>query len=464
MKKNFRALFGGDFRQFAMIAALLVIVVFFQVFTGGKVLQSQNLMNLIMGNAYVLILAMGMVLVIIAGHIDLSVGSVAAFVGIIVAKLTTESGLPPVVGLLVGLGVGILVGCWQGFWVAQWGIPAFITTLAGMMLFRGANQFIGPSMTVPVPELFQTLGAGYMPDIAPDVLAFNLPTMVLAVLIVAALAWGEFNRRRKSLRAQSDVPPLWVPIVRLVVVGGAILGVMWLFATGRPGTSFPIPGLIVVVLVIIFHFISTRTIIGRSVYAIGGNRAAAALTGIRVKRTNFAVMCTSSVLAAIAAMVFIGRSTSSGPQDGNMWELDAIAACFIGGASVWGGIGTIGGTMVGALVMAFLNNGLQLLGVGSDWTQIIKGLVLLLAVAVDVYSKRQGKRSLIGTFQNAIRNRRAIESAENSPGSSPAKLTAGSPTIDEADESALMQISNDAGKTSVDPVTKGESPTGSSPA
>ena len=253
MKKNFRALFGGDFRQFAMIAALLVIVVFFQVFTGGKVLQSQNLMNLIMGNAYVLILAMGMVLVIIAGHIDLSVGSVAAFVGIIVAKLTTESGLPPVVGLLVGLGVGILVGCWQGFWVAQWGIPAFITTLAGMMLFRGANQFIGKSMTVPVPELFQTLGAGYMPDIAPDVLAFNLPTMVLAVLIVAALAWGEFNRRRKSLRAQSDVPPLWVPIVRLVVVGGAILGVMWLFATGRPGTSFPIPGLIVVVLVIDTH-------------------------------------------------------------------------------------------------------------------------------------------------------------------------------------------------------------------
>ena len=147
-----------------------------------------------------------------------------------------------------------------------------------------------------------------------------------------------------------------------------------------------------------------------------------------------------------------------------MCELDAIAACFIGGASEWGGIGTIGGTMEGALVMAFLNNGLQLLGVGSDWTQIIKGLVLLLAVAVDVYSKRQGKRSLIGTFQNAIRNRRAIESAENSPGSSPAKLTAGSPTIDEADESALMQISNDAGKTSVDPVTKGESPKGSSPA
>ncbi|TWS22923.1 sugar ABC transporter permease, partial [Tsukamurella conjunctivitidis] len=195
-------------------------------------------------------------------------------------------------------------------------------------------------------------------------------------------------------------------------IGAVLLWIMWLFATGRPGTSFPIPGVIVVILMIVFSFVANRTVLGRSVYAIGGNRAAAALTGIRVQRTNFVVMCTSSVLAAVAAMVFIGRSTASGPADGTGWELDAIAACFIGGASVWGGIGTIGGTMVGALVMAFLNNGLQLMGVGSDWTQIIKGLVLLLAVAADVYSKRQGKRSLIGTFQNARRNQRQILETE----------------------------------------------------
>lgn len=412
MKKNIRALFGGDFRQFGMIAALLLIVVFFQWRTGGKVLQSQNLMNLISGNAYVLILAMGMVMVIIAGHIDLSVGSVAAFVGIIVAKLTADAGLNPILALLAGLAVGFLVGSWQGFWVAQWGIPAFITTLAGMMLFRGANQLIGKSLTVPVPDFFQTLGAGYMPDIAPSVLPFNLPTMILAVLAVVGLAWNEWRRRRQLTEVAAEVPPVWVPILRVALVGAIIVWIMWLFATGRPGTSFPIPGLIVVALAFVFNFISTRTIIGRSVYAIGGNRAAAALTGIRVKRTNFAVMCTSSVLAAVAAMVFIGRSTASGPADGTAWELDAIAACFIGGASVWGGIGTIGGTMVGALVMAFLNNGLQLMGVGSDWTQIIKGLVLLLAVAADVYSKRQGKRSLIGTFQNARRNQRQIQEAE----------------------------------------------------
>lgn len=412
MKKNIRALFGGDFRQFGMIAALIAIVVFFQWRTDGKVLQSQNLMNLISGNAYVLILAMGMVLVIIAGHIDLSVGSVAAFVGIIVAKLCADFGLNPLLALVAGLGVGFLVGSWQGFWVAKWGIPAFITTLAGMMLFRGANQLIGHSLTVPVPKFFQTLGAGYLPDVAPDVLPFNLPTMVIAALGVLALAWGEFRKRRQQAEVNAELPPVWVPVARVAIVGGVLVWIMWLFATGRPGTSFPIPGVIVVLLAILFSFISTRTVIGRSVYAIGGNRAAAALTGIRVTRTNFAVMCTSSVLAAVAAMVFIGRSTASGPADGTAWELDAIAACFIGGASVWGGIGTIGGTMVGALVMAFLNNGLQLMGVGSDWTQIIKGLVLLLAVAADVYSKRQGKRSLIGTFQNARRNQRQILETE----------------------------------------------------
>ncbi len=413
MKKNLRALFGGDFQQFGMIAALIVIVAFFQVMTGGKVLKSQNLMNLVSGNAYVLILAMGMVLVIIAGHIDLSVGSVAAFVGIIVAKLVTEVGLPAPVGLLAGLGVGFLVGSWQGFWVAKWGIPAFIVTLAGQMLFRGANQLVGKSLSVPVPSFFKKLGAGYIPDIAPNAIPFNLPTMLLAVLGVLALIWGEFRRRRQQAEVTDDLPPIWIPIVRVAVIGGVLVWFMWLFATGLPGTSFPIPGIIVVVLAFLFSFISTRTVFGRSVYAIGGNRAAAALTGIRVTRTNFIVICTSSVLAAVAAMVFIGRATSSGPADGTNWELDAIAACFIGGASVWGGIGTIGGTMVGALVMAFLNNGLQLMGIGSDWTQIIKGLVLLLAVAVDVYSKRQGRRSLIGTFMSARRNQKLAKSGSS---------------------------------------------------
>jgi len=410
MKKNIRAIFGGDFRQFGMIAALLVISLFFQFMTGGKVFQSQNLMNLVMSNTYVLVLAMGMVLVIIAGHIDLSVGSVAAVVGIIVAIMTTNNGLNPWLGILLGLAVGLVIGAWQGFWVGIWGIPAFVTTLAGMMLFRGANQAIGDSLSIPVPELFTTLGAGYMPDFGP--FNFNFLTMLLAVVAVVALVWSEFRSRSRQAEVDAELPPVWVPIVRLVVIGGVLLWVMWKFATGRPGTSFPIPGVIVVVLALVYSFISTRTVLGRSVYAIGGNRAAAELTGVKVKKTNFFVMANMSFLAAIAGMLFIGRSTTSGPADGTGWELDAIASVFIGGAAVSGGVGTIMGTMVGALVMAFLNNGLQLMGVGADWTQIIKGLVLLGAVAVDVYSKRQGKRSVIGMFQNARRNQSEIRETE----------------------------------------------------
>lgn len=413
MKKHFKSLFGGDFRQVGMIAALAAIALFFQFKTDGKVFQAQNLMNLVMGNTYVMVLAIGMVLVIIAAHIDLSVGSVAATVGIIVAVAMRDWNLNPWLAILLGMAVGILIGAWQGFWVAKWGIPAFIVTLGGMLLFRGVNQYIGKSLTVPVPELFQTLGAGYLPDIAPDVIPFNLPTMILAAIAVIALAWTELRSYNAKKAFESEPTPIWVPAVRIIVLGGVILTFAWIFATGRPGTSFPIPGVIVVILAIIYSFISERTVLGRSVYAIGGNKAAAELTGVKVAKTNFFVICNSAFLAAIAGMLFIGRSTASGPADGTSWELDAIASVFIGGAAVTGGVGTIMGTMVGALVMAFLNNGLQLMGVGSDWTQIIKGLVLLGAVAVDVYSKRQGKRSIIGTFQAARANQqKALKEAE----------------------------------------------------
>lgn len=418
MKKNLKSLFGGDFRQVGMVAALAAIALFFQFKTDGKVFQAQNLMNLVMGNTYVLVLAIGMVLVIIAGHIDLSVGSVAATVGIVVAVAMRDWSLNPWLAILLGVAVGILIGTWQGFWVAKWGIPAFIVTLGGMLLFRGVNQLIGKSLTVPVPELFQTLGAGYLPDIAPEVIPFNLPTMILALIAVLALAWKEWRSYVAKKGFEADPAPIWVPAVRILVLGGAILIFAWIFATGRPGTSFPIPGVIVVVLALVYSFLAERTVLGRSVYAIGGNKAAAELTGVKVVKTNFFVICNSAFLAALAGMLFIGRSTASGPADGNMWELDAIAAVFIGGAAVSGGVGTIMGTMVGALVMAFLNNGLQLMGVGSDWTQIIKGLVLLAAVAVDVYSKRQGKRSIIGTFQNARANQKAAQAAEAKPAES----------------------------------------------
>lgn len=385
----------GDLRQLGMVFALLALVILFQVFTGGKVLTPTNLMNLVNGNAHILILAVGMVMVIIAGHIDLSVGSVAAVAGIAVALAMRDLHLPWWLGILLGLVIGIAIGVWNGFWVAYVGIPAFIVTLAGMMLFRGLNQWIGKSNSIPVPRDYQMIGNGYLPDLGGGGL-YNIPTLILGALLIAALIWMELHGRARDRQLGATNPPLWTAIVRLVLVCAVIVYLTLQFAGGRKGTSFPIPGLILAALVILYTIITQRTIFGRHVYAVGGNLRAAELSGVRTKRTNFFVMVNMSMLAALAGMVFVARSTASGPFDGKDWELDAIAACFIGGAAVAGWVGTVTGAMIGGLVMAVLNNGLQLLGAGADATQMIKGLVLLAAVAFDVYNKRAGRPSIIG--------------------------------------------------------------------
>ena len=390
-----RTHFGGLGRQFSMLIALVALIAFFHIATGGKVLTSSNMMNLINGNSHVLILAVGMVMVIVVGHIDLSVGSVAAVTGIIVAIALRDWGIPWWVGLLLGLAVGTVIGMWQGWWVAYIGIPGFITTLAGMMLFRGLNQFIGKSNSVPVPEEFRMMGGGYLPEIGPDT-GFNNPTLLLGILAIGYVVWREFGKRRRAARVGFEPDPWWVSGIRGGLMIAVIVYATILYGTGREGTSFPIPGLILVVLVVFYHIITQRTKMGRHIYAVGGNRAAAALSGVSTKRTYFFVMANMSILSAFAGMMFIGRARASGPFDGTMWELDAIAAVFIGGAAVTGGIGTVTGSIIGGLVMATLNNGLQLMGVGSDATQIIKGLVLLAAVAFDVYNKKQGRPSITG--------------------------------------------------------------------
>ena len=393
--KYLKDLFGGDPRQFGMVFALVALVVFFQVQTDGLVLTSANLMNLLNGNAYILVLAIGMVLVIIAGHIDLSVGSVAAFAGIVLALAMRDWGLAPWAAVLLCLGVGALIGAWQGFWVAYVGIPAFVVSLAGMMLFRGANQAIGHSNTIPVPPEIQYLGGGYLPPLAYDT-GLNDPTLALGLAAILWLVIGTLSARRRTLRLGGEAPPLGATVARLTVLSAVIAWLTYQFASGRPGTSFPVPGLILVSLVILYSFIAGRTILGRHVYAVGGNSQAARLSGVNTRRVNFLVMMNMSILAALAGLMFVGRATASGPFDGVNWELDAISAVFIGGAAVSGGVGTVIGSVIGGLVMAVLNNGLQLMGVGADLTQIIKGLVLLLAVAFDVYNKTQGRPSILG--------------------------------------------------------------------
>lgn len=393
--KAIKQLLSGNGRQFGMIFALVVLIGLFQWLTGGKTLTPTNMINLFNGNSYILILAVGMVFVIIAGHIDLSVGSVAAVTGIIVAMAMRDWGIPWWAGILLGLLIGAAIGAWQGLWVAYVGIPAFIVTLAGMLIFRGANQYIGKSNTVPVPQEFQFIGAGYLPEIGPDT-GYNNLTLLLGLVLAAVVIIGEMRRRAKTIKIGSVNPPAWVSATKTGLLVAAILYATYLFSTGRPGTSFPVSGIILAALVVLYVFISTKTVVGRHVYAVGGNLHAAELSGVRSKKVNFLVMMNMSILASLAGMIFVARSTASGPFDGTGWELDAIAAVFIGGAAVSGGVGTVVGSIVGGLVMAVLNNGLQLLGIGADLTSIIKGLVLLIAVALDVYNKTQGRPSIIG--------------------------------------------------------------------
>jgi putative multiple sugar transport system permease protein len=409
-----KTLFGGDPRQFGMLFALFALVAFFQIKTDGLVLTSANLMNLLNGNAYILVLAIGMVLVIIAGHIDLSVGSVAAFAGIVVAIALRDWGIPPWGGVALCLAIGALIGAWQGYWIAYVGIPGFVVTLAGMMLFRGANQFIGKSNTIPVPPQIQYLGGGYLPTHAHDI-GLNDPTLVLGLAAILWLVVATVRARRLTIRLGGEVLPARVVAVRMVLLGGIIAWLTYQFASGRPGTSFPVPGLILVSLVLLYSFIAGRTILGRHIYAVGGNIQAAQLSGVNTRRVNFLVIMNMSILAALAGLMFIGRATAAGPFDGVNWELDAISAVFIGGAAVSGGVGTVIGSVIGGLVMAVLNNGLQLMGVGADMTQIIKGLVLLAAVAFDIYNKRQGRPSIIGLIFRT-RTRAALTPSRAKPG------------------------------------------------
>ncbi len=430
MMNALKHLFGSDPRQFGMIFALITLVGFFQIHTDGLVLTSANLMNLLNGNAYILVLAIGMVLVIIAGHIDLSVGSVAAFAGIVLALAMRDWGLAPWAAVLLCLGVGALIGAWQGFWVAYVGIPAFVVTLAGMMLFRGANQALGQSNTIPVPTAIQFLGGGYLPSFWSDT-GLNDPTLMLGTGAILWLVLGSWRARRRTLALGGEVAPLGILLVRLALLTVVIAWLTYQFASGRPGTSFPVPGLLLVSLVLLYSFIAGRTILGRHVYAVGGNSQAARLSGVDTRRVTFLVMMNMSILAALAGLMFVGRATASGPFDGMGWELDAISAVFIGGAAVSGGVGTVIGAVIGGLVMAVLNNGLQLMGVGADWTQIIKGLVLLLAVAFDVYSKRQGRPSIMGLL---MRQR-----------PQPAQTEAVTPALLPAALSALLLVSLGAG-------------------
>ncbi|MDQ1596869.1 MAG: putative multiple sugar transport system permease protein [Microbacteriaceae bacterium] len=375
----------GQLRQIGLFIALIIIVVFFQIATAGITLAPINVSNLVVQNSYILILAIGMVMVIIAGHIDLSVGSVVAFVGAMSGVMITQWHIPWPVAIVLCLVVGALVGAWQGFWIAYFGIPAFIVTLAGMLAFRGAAQIALQNQQIsPFPDSFRTLGSGFLPSFGTS--GYEPLTLIVGAVAIIALVLTSIRGRLTRRKYELEDEPVWWFVLKLAFTAGLILLIAVLLASYN-GT--PIVLIVLGVLTVVYTAVMRSSVFGRHVYAIGGNLNAAALSGVKTKRVTFLLFVNMGVISAIAGLVFTAQLNLASPSAGTGFELDAIAAVFIGGAAVTGGIGTVTGAIVGGLIIGILNNGMSILGVGTEYQSLIKGLVLLAAVAFDVYNKRR---------------------------------------------------------------------------
>lgn len=390
MMEAIKKLFKGNIRQYGMVIALLLLVVFFQLLTDGILLKPLNITNLFLQNSYILILAIGMLLVIVTGNIDLSVGSIAAFVGASAAILMVNFGWPVWLTIIISLLIGALAGAWQGFWVAYVKIPSFIVTLAGMLIFRGLTLVVLGGQTVaPFPESFQIMSSGFIPDVIGGG-NLNLTAILIAVVASVLFIIFEIKNRNEKANYGFDVVPMRYMILKFIMIVVIINLFGYCFASYK---GIPVVLILLAFLVLAYGYVSNNTIIGRHIYAYGGNPKAAELSGVKVKRVVFWVYINMGLLAALAGLIFAGRLNAATPKAGTNFELDAIAACYIGGASSMGGVGTVYGAIIGGLVMGVLNNGMSILGVGIDYQQAIKGFVLLLAVVFDVYTKSKSSKS-----------------------------------------------------------------------
>ncbi|MEU1459215.1 multiple monosaccharide ABC transporter permease [Streptomyces sp. NPDC005727] len=375
-----------NMRQYGMLLALGLIVALFAVWTDGDLLLPRNVSNLVLQNSYILVLAIGMMLVIIAGHIDLSVGSLTAFVGAFAAVLTVQHGVAWPIALVLCLLVGAAAGSVQGYLIAYLGIPSFIVTLAGMLLFRGLTEILLKGQTLgPFPDGLQKLGNGFLPETGPDTNYHNL-TLLLGLVLIAAVVWQEVRDRRRQQEFALEVPPTRLFLLKLTALVAAILALTLLLASYK---GAPIVLIILGALVVGYGYVMRNAVFGRHIYAIGGNLPAAKLSGVKDKKVTFLVFLNMGVLAALAGLVVAARLNAASPKAGVNFELEAIASSFIGGASMSGGVGTVLGAIIGGLVLGVLNNGMNLLSVGTDWQQVIKGLALLVAVGFDVWNKRK---------------------------------------------------------------------------
>nr|WP_321443186.1 multiple monosaccharide ABC transporter permease [uncultured Cohaesibacter sp.] len=380
--------FKANMREYGLLLALVVVMVFFQVMTGGILMRPLNLTNLILQNSYVVIMAIGMLLIIVAGHIDLSVGSVVGFIGALAAVMIVNYEINAAVTIVVCLAVGGAIGCLQGFWVAYYKIPAFIVTLAGMLVFRGLTLALLEGQSIgPFPVAFQKLSSGFIPDPfgsgRPHIL-----TIVLGLAVSAALLYANIKARNQQRKHGTVAEPFSFFVVKNGLIVFAISYLSYLMA-GYKG--YPNVLIVMAVLMGIYTFVTSRTTIGRRIYALGGNEKAAKLSGVKTERLTFLAFANMGLLSAFAGLVFAARLNTATPKAGFTFELDVIAAVVVGGASLSGGVGTVTGAIIGAFLMGVMNNGMSIMSIGIDYQQVIKGLVLLAAVIFDVYNKNKAQ-------------------------------------------------------------------------
>lgn len=377
----------NNIRQYTMIIALISIMIIFTILTGGTFMTSRNLSNLFIQTSYIAILASGIVWVIVAGHIDLSIGSVVGFTGAIAAILQVNFNLPTIFAIFITLLVGVLIGLWQGYWVAYRNVPAFIVTLAGMMVFKGALLGVTNGATIaPLNDSFKAIGNGYIPNIGNT--GIHLTTLLIGIVAIVIYNFVEIKKRNERVKYQFEVLSMSLQIVKM---GAVSIAIAIFFSIMVMYKGMPWSIVIVIIVALIYSFITYKTPFGRHVYAIGGNTEAAKLSGINIKQRNLLIFVSMGVLGALGGVIYAARLNAASAQAGNGLELEVIASAIIGGTSTLGGEGTIIGAIIGALVMATLNNGMSLMDVQPTWQYIVKGMILLLAVWVDI-STRKGKK------------------------------------------------------------------------
>ncbi|MDD2533850.1 MAG: sugar ABC transporter permease [Eubacteriales bacterium] len=376
-----------NIREYGMYIALIVIMAIFSVLTDGTFISARNISKLIDATGYIAVLAVGMTLVIVIRHIDLSVGFVAGFLGAVAAILLTSAHLPVIVTIPIILALGVVIGLFNGFLVAKLQIPAFVASLAGMLIFRGGLlQATQKSGTIIIPNAsFNAIGNGYIPDIAV-IPGFHLVTLLLGALTIVAMFISESKSRRNKLKYNFEVVSAKIFTAKLIFMSLIIAYIAFILSQFN-GLSWTT--VVVIVVTAIYHFMTTRTVLGRHIYAVGGNPEAAKLSGISVKNITFFVFGSMSMLAALSGILYTSRLQSATTTAGVLFELDAIAAAYVGGVSAAGGVGKVTGSIIGALVMASLTSGMNLMGVDISWQYIIRGIVLILAVVFDVMTRNK---------------------------------------------------------------------------